>query len=71
VNTQDFQCPNLDDVPDSDLVEWNRVLRLLAEYTRLGLSARDARGEGYIGVAQRYEARADALYQQLPAWARW
>jgi hypothetical protein len=65
-------APNLDDgFPGRELDEVADGFAALAEYARLKSDARFARTAGSIAKAARLEAKCDAIYARLPAWAKW
>ena len=43
----------------------------LATYARWALTARRQRSAGRIADALRWEASCEAIYSNLPGWARW
>jgi len=48
-----------------------RATRLYGQYATLAVEARHCRLAGKIQLALDYEARCEAIYGQLPAFAKW
>lgn len=66
-----LNVPNLDCMPENDLVQAEAVFVSLGEYARLSYLAKRERLAGRIVDASTLERRMDAIYNRLPAWARW
>lgn len=66
-----FDVPNLDGMTVDDLTETSKVLAKLAAYAKIKSEAMRTRAAGYITNAVHKERKCDAIYSELPKWARW
>lgn len=68
-----FEPINLDALPVTppEMYAVARALEGLARYARIKADADTARIAGRVDEALRREARAQTVYNGLPAWARW
>lgn len=67
----DTGVPNLDDCDPDELEQHISAFGALQRYGELRRFARDARLAGQMPRAQQLEARMQAIYSSLPAWAKW
>jgi hypothetical protein len=66
-----FEPTNLDALSTTELRQIRMVFRQLAYYSDVKANAQDARLNGRIAQAKTLEQTCEAIYQQLPKWARW
>lgn len=66
-----LDTPNLDNIPLDELIAWQEVFALLAEYAQCLKMAHARRNSGYSDVAKKLETKADWIYQSLPEGVRW
>ena len=67
----DLQAPNLDCVSPEELLEYEGVFHLLANYCRLERMAMKERLLGNIDPALDYERVCQRIYLELPKEVRW
>lgn len=67
-----FDAPNLDACDDeTDLLALADVFYDFNHYAELRAAAIRRRERGAVAAALSAERRAEAIYKNLPAWARW
>lgn len=63
--------PNLDCATADELEEYRATFVLLAEYASIKTAAMEARVNGHIDLATKFENQLDDLYIKLPEWVSW
>jgi hypothetical protein len=66
-----FEVPNLDVEPPCDLEILAGVFQMLHCYAKNKADATRDRWTGDVQHALELEAQCDAIYKNLPDWAKW